>query len=138
MWMLSRRLFTSSFEGLLASSRIRRATASSRRTRMSEPSVSFALPICCSRSSPPLATECRTHREEHRIIPACKQRKRLRRPVSMLRQRLHVDRSLALPADEPLIGTLVDENGEPVVRYSGEDVENAEESEANLQAALAV
>jgi hypothetical protein len=54
------------------------------------------------------------------------------------RRQRHLDRNLTLRADEPLIGTLVDENGEPVVRYSGGDVEHAAESEADLQAALAV
>lgn len=54
------------------------------------------------------------------------------------RRHHHADRSLALPADEPLTGVVIEGSGDRMVRYSSAGLDSAEESEANLQAALAV
>jgi hypothetical protein len=49
-------------------------------------------------------------------------------------------RSLAVSADKPLVGVLVDENGHAIVRYFADDVAAADSagSDETLRAALAV
>jgi hypothetical protein len=54
----------------------------------------------------------------------------------------HTDgtRGLAVSADKPLVGVLVDENGHSIVRYFADDgaAEDSAGSDETLQAALAV